>query len=465
MDSTGGPTGSGAIAVKMPPSGAWKIEGAGESASAYSINQGFPPGEPVPSIVINAALGGQPPLMAGSYCVFDCTAANAQGVGQGDGVFTLGIYDLLLYQLPSNPLWAVAINGSCYILDIQRCFGQQVGMVQTLTSGGLQPFRITVKDNIGNGIMILSPNNPFIGVASGNVWGSAPDGLIPSGLGGVRGNSIHIEVFNTWFVHDNIFLWQGNGTTLPAQAAIVMQNMWQTSLGSFHDNCYYGATGACIYYKNDTAQPAPGGDLTGGVEIHHEQFVGWNQANFTTGAVGNGSALIIDLSAATTPDQMVTIGTCTYQGGDINPGVSINHSQRGLEIVGNPDTQNIVWSRENLMRDVLTAHYRINGVDYLTSAAGFAGNHVKSYRLHGSIGSPPAVPASGTAQVNNTGMDAQVYVSTGAGVTVSAIALDGATTGLTVAANSAIGPIPVPRGATITLTYAGGTPTWKWYIA
>ena len=78
--------------------------------------------------------------------------------------------------------------------------------------------------------------------------------------------------------------------------------------------------------------------------------------------------------------------------------------------------------------------------------------------------SPPAVPASGTAQQNTAWRDATVVVHAGAGVTVSAIAVDGTATSQTVAASSSSVPIRVPSGKTITLTYAGGTPTWDWWL-
>ncbi len=79
----------------------------------------------------------------------------------------------------------------------------------------------------------------------------------------------------------------------------------------------------------------------------------------------------------------------------------------------------------------------------------------------GSI-TPPGVGSSGVAVTNTTGYDCAVVVATGSGVTVSAISVGGTATGLTVAASSAQS-IRVPANQTITLTYSGGTPTWKWF--
>jgi hypothetical protein len=72
----------------------------------------------------------------------------------------------------------------------------------------------------------------------------------------------------------------------------------------------------------------------------------------------------------------------------------------------------------------------------------------------GPVGSPPAVPASGTALQNGYWRDATVVVSGG---TVSQIAVDGVSQGVT------SGPILVPTGSTITLTYTVA-PSWSWAL-
>lgn len=82
----------------------------------------------------------------------------------------------------------------------------------------------------------------------------------------------------------------------------------------------------------------------------------------------------------------------------------------------------------------------------------------------GHMASPPAVPAT-TVAATPVFRNAQVKITTGAGVTVSAITVDGTVTGQTVAAASTLYPVGVPSGKTIALTYAGGTPTWDWWLA
>lgn len=81
----------------------------------------------------------------------------------------------------------------------------------------------------------------------------------------------------------------------------------------------------------------------------------------------------------------------------------------------------------------------------------------------GHMASPPAVPAT-TVAATLVYRDAMVKITTGAGVTVSAVTVDGTATGQTVAAASTLYPVRVPSGKTIALTYAGGTPTWDWWL-
>lgn len=80
----------------------------------------------------------------------------------------------------------------------------------------------------------------------------------------------------------------------------------------------------------------------------------------------------------------------------------------------------------------------------------------------GHMASPPAVPAS-TSTATLVYRDAWVSIHTGVGVTVSAVTIDGTATGLTMAASSSLA-VRVPNGKTIALTYAGGTPTWDWWL-
>lgn len=88
------------------------------------------------------------------------------------------------------------------------------------------------------------------------------------------------------------------------------------------------------------------------------------------------------------------------------------------------------------------------------------------YNPVGALG-PPAFPASGTALQNPYAVDAMVRITCGAGVSVSQVQLTmynttTTLTGFTVAASTTSSVIRVPAGASISVTYTGGTPTWQW---
>lgn len=74
---------------------------------------------------------------------------------------------------------------------------------------------------------------------------------------------------------------------------------------------------------------------------------------------------------------------------------------------------------------------------------------------------PPAVPATTVAYTNAYHVHALVYVTAGAAATT--VAVDGNT--MAVLPASAACAFHVPAGATITLTYSSGTPSWTWYGA
>jgi hypothetical protein len=92
---------------------------------------------------------------------------------------------------------------------------------------------------------------------------------------------------------------------------------------------------------------------------------------------------------------------------------------------------------------------------------GFAVRHNAGLNPVGPI-TAPAVPTSGTAFVNNSAYDVDVYITSSAQPVT--IAINGATiTGVTVPGGGAVStPIRLPTNQSITLTYTGGPPTWQW---
>ena len=74
---------------------------------------------------------------------------------------------------------------------------------------------------------------------------------------------------------------------------------------------------------------------------------------------------------------------------------------------------------------------------------------------------PPAVPATTVALTNPFVKHMNVLITSG-GAAVTAIAINGTATGLTLGATGTV-YVRVPSFATITLTYASTAPTWQWY--
>lgn len=78
------------------------------------------------------------------------------------------------------------------------------------------------------------------------------------------------------------------------------------------------------------------------------------------------------------------------------------------------------------------------------------------------IATPPAVPATTVALKNPFWRHATVNLTSGGGA-VTAIAVNGTATGLTLGVTGTV-EVRVPSGATITLTYAAAAPTWTWNL-
>jgi Pectate lyase superfamily protein len=105
-----------------------------------------------------------------------------------------------------------------------------------------------------------------------------------------------------------------------------------------------------------------------------------------------------------------------------------------------------------------------SGVVSVNSGSTTVAGHNPGWNPVGKIASPPAVPSSTGTATNSTGVDCTVYITTGSGVTVSAILIGTNAAGPQAIAASTTAPgIRLPAGQTISLTYAGGTPTWTWF--
>jgi hypothetical protein len=106
----------------------------------------------------------------------------------------------------------------------------------------------------------------------------------------------------------------------------------------------------------------------------------------------------------------------------------------------------VIFDREQNMRYITVAPYRINGVDY--GAPG-------SSKCLQAVLASPAVPASNVPLANPFGFDCTVYVS---GRNVNDVAIDRGSTGVK------SGMFSLPRCSSIAVTYSS-PPTWKWFVA
>jgi hypothetical protein len=422
-------------AITVPKSGSYRFTGAGAPAGSLAVEYGYPPGLPATGIIVTGNLAGCPPALTGMGanvgCIFDATAADPPGT------LNLEIDNLLLHNRTGARIFAYAGGGNTYVLSIHDIVSAQFGLAATLGGVGTgQTYLISLQHCLGNGLMLLSGNNPFIGEIAGCTWYSLGDGgSNPAPIGEV----IDITIFNTWFIHHNVLQAEApGGSTANPRAMIALHAIVQTELGAIDHNAIYGAFGGCIYYQNDAH--VGNTNPTGGLTIDANEFCNWNQAA-KTGVNLSTAAVTIDHCAAAAPEQMVTIGKNNWNGQSYDGAA---HALYGLVVVDHPDTASVVFETDQNMRNIAIAPYRINGVNY-----GPAGS---SHRFQATLHAPP-IPATTTALRNPFGFDASVYIAHGS---VSAVAINGTTTGLI------NGLFRVPRDAAITLTYKT-PPTWTWY--
>jgi hypothetical protein len=422
--------------ITLPSYGSYRFTGAGAASNFYSVNDGYAPGQRATGIVVDGNIAGCPvpvtSLGPNVRCIFDATGATPAST------LNVEIDNLLLdNRLGAGCVFAYAGGGNTYVLNIHDVVSTGVALAATLTGvGNGQTYLVSIRSCLGSGLMLLSQNNPFLGEIAGCTWYSLGDGLSnPAPIGEV----IDISVFNTWFIHHNVLQAEAPGRSmLNPRAMIAIHSISQTELGSVDHNAIYGAFGGCIYYRDDN--PAGPNNPTGGLTIDANEFCNWNQAA-KTGVNASTAAVLIDHSTAPAPQQMVTIGKNNWNGQSYD---GAQHALYGLVIADNPDTAAVVFDHDQNMRNIVTAPYRINGVNYVTAGT--------SHRFQANLSAPP-IPQSNNPLKNPFGFDTTVYVAHG---TVTAVSINGTSTGLT------NGMFRVPRDATITVTYKA-PPTWTWF--
>ena len=183
------------------------------------------------------------------------------------------------------------------------------------------------------------------------------------------------------------------------------------------------------------------------------------------GWIGNGGTYTLRMRSVSGTTQDVRVVGALIDGSNStggNPPVSIEtHSTRitvaGCSIIAESGVATGIADTSTLSnhRASYTGNTFFNTTDATAITVATPGKYVTT---SGNAGfqpggqTAPSVPASTTALTNPFPFDCTVYV---AGGTVSAIAVGGTVTGMT------SGPIRVPAGQTITLTYSAA-PTWVW---
>ena len=153
-------------------------------------------------------------------------------------------------------------------------------------------------------------------------------------------------------------------------------------------------------------------------------------------------------------------GGIIQPGGGINVGVYVTMDGENATLAGN-DIHDVGNQMFGVVR--WRDQFRTGATPSISGGANL--KIVNDMLSPGHWASPPAVPATTVAQQNTAWRDASIVLHTGSGVTVSSITIDGTVTGLTMAASSSLALPVLPGGKNITLAYAGGTPTWDWWLA
>jgi hypothetical protein len=350
--------------INLPARGNYELRGAGGiSASYFLVNAS----KPATGIRVTATIGGQH-ASAPAACQFifqGLDAANESTGQQGEACYSFR--NLMAYNTAGNAVGLVALSGNVYAWDVRSCELQLVGAACLVNIAGAgQTYSGIIDGNIGQGwLMWAVGGSPFIGVISHNTWYVTGDTQNPMPLG----EAIDQVSFWTWYVHDNVFQSAGGPCANP-RAVIAAHTLDQTILGAIHHNAFYGATGGCIYWKDDYDGTI--NNASGGLTIDFNQFVGWNQHGFALSTFA-AAALYLDHSTAPTgPDQQILVGPNTFSGGaQTGGGAGAYH---GIHVIdsptpetgqGNPPTHptslnGILISPLQLFREVANANVIID---------------------------------------------------------------------------------------------------------
>lgn len=346
---------------------------------------------------------------------------------------------------------------------------------------------------------IRTPLPPTIGTAGYVVYGAHVRDLTidcthMTGTVSGQGNGLHfygvryglVENVNVFHSPNWAFLFDGDSTNYAYNSSMFNCTAGQCAAGVRWSNSEQGVAINCIFEGANTACAAPqpygsASPTTYAALIYCN--TGWCRiisCNIGTSGSYTGEALLVDngetcMIANNVFDAIhgvaikLSAGGHTVVGNAIRgpgtttagPAISVGSSNNTIignvvQVVGAHMTYSVQeFSAQT--NNVISGNVLVAGTSGVvapnTGSTGLRIQNNSGYNPVGHSVAQPAIPASTTAQTNQSGVDCMVYVSGG---TVSAIAVNGTTTGLT------SGAFRVPSGATITLTYSSA-PTWQWF--
>lgn len=349
------------------------------------------------------------------------------------------------------------------------------------------------------GDVITTPLPPVVGTAGFVVYGVSVRDLVidcslMAGTLAGQGNGIHfygvryghVSRVHVFHCPNWAFLMDGDATNYSYNIVLRDCVAGQCAAGIRFSNSEQGTVDTCIIEGAGlaTAAAQPYGSASPTTQANHLYAnSGWIMArgcNFGTSGTYTQEAVRADngeplqligclwdsphgMALYCTTGGVAIVTGCTFSSpGTTTAGPAIRLDRGGSVIIGNifaGPGANMTYCVQEFGAQVGTI---VEGNQIVAGTAGKISINTGStgYRVANNAGynpvghgvNQPAVPASGTAQTNQSGVDCMVYVTGG---TVSAISVNGTATGLT------SGAVRVPGGQTITLTYSA-SPSWVW---
>ncbi len=337
-------------------------------------------------------------------------------------------------------------------------YGAQFGLNPAdLTGGYIRDLVVSGQNPAGT----LTATGASTGIDCGDAWGLVVENVVVANFAGAGGIGLAniLRVFWNEKQHYQVHL-LNNDTAMVCSTAITSDNTHHSAEYLFFDItmfCNLGQNG-CIF----------DGVNLGGTQLFLKGNMSRTNSNTTVpvGTYGTPLAVIAVVNQVGTP----TAGEVRFYDAQIwtkvegNPGSSTgtvypygfycDGTGKVQQCSGHIGPTNM--SGSNINGAEFSFHGAIVGDPNLSQAyPGPPGSN-------STTGSPPAMPASGTAQ-QNYGPDFQVFITNTSGGSVTGVSINGVATGVnTSVAGADVGGFFVAAGASITVNYTGTAPTWNW---